>query len=387
MTPTAFTLCASAQTTEFITIPSFPIHCNMLWPTKAGAQGANRGDITLAFCHQCGHIFNTSFDPALMSYTQDYENSLHFSSRFQTYATGLAEHLIARYGLHGKKIVEIGAGQGDFLRMLCEMGGNEGVGFDPSYVPEPDFDDLNGRLSFIQAYYNDAHANHPADFITCRHVFEHIESPDAFLGMVRRIIGQRQKIVTFFEVPNMAFTLRQHAIWDIIYEHCSYFTPQSLRHVFTRNGFRPLDMRETFGQQFLTIEAEPVSTALTAPDLTDLIAAVAAFAQHYRQKVAHWQQALAKIKKTGKTAVVWGAGSKGVSFLNTLPTQDVIRTVIDINPRKHGMFVAGAGQQIVPPSFLKTAPPDIVILMNPNYQQEIGQTLHNLNLHPQIMVA
>ena len=51
------------------------------------------------------------------------------------------------------------------------------------------------------------------------------------------------------------------------------------------------------------------------------------------------------------------------------------------------MFVAGAGQQIVPPTFLQANPPDIVILMNPNYQQEIGQTLHSLGLSPKILVA
>lgn len=381
------TVCHSPNTTEFITIPNFPIHCNVLWPTQAGARSASRGNITLAFCQHCGHIFNTSFDPSLMTYTQEYENSLHFSPRFQQYATGLAQRLVEAYGLRNKKIVEIGAGQGDFLRMLCEMGNNEGVGFDPSYVPEPGFDNLNGRLSFIQAYYSEAHADYPADFITCRHVFEHIEAPDAFLDMVRRIIGQRNQVITFFEVPNMAFTLRQHAIWDIIYEHCSYFTPQSLQHVFQRNGFTPVALHETFGQQFLTIEATPVSDAPKKPDLAKLGKAVATFGEQYRAKVQHWEGVLAQIEREGKTAVVWGAGSKGVSFLNTLPTQTTISTVIDINPRKHGMFVAGAGQKIVPPNHLQTTHPDIVILMNPNYEQEIRQTQHSLGLDPEMIIA
>lgn len=381
------TVCHQTRISEFITIPNFPVHCNVLWSDQHAARGTARGDITLALCHDCGHIFNTSFDAALMTYTQDYENSLHFSPRFQRYATELANRLMTQYGLRDKKIVEIGAGQGDFLRMLCEMGNNEGVGFDPSYLPEPGFDDLNGRLSFVQAFYSEAHANHPADFITCRHVFEHIETPDSFLNMVRRIIGQRQELVTFFEVPNMAFTLRQHAIWDIIYEHCSFFTPASLQHVFERNGFTPLALHETFGNQFLTIEATPQKSSVQQPDLTQLAQDAANFGQNYRDKVAKWGRILQRVEKKGRTAVVWGAGSKGVSFLNTLPTQTAIPYIVDINPRKRGMFVAGAGQEIIPPTYLQTISPDIVILMNPNYTSEITQTLHEMGLDPEIMVA
>ncbi|MCA9990344.1 MAG: hypothetical protein KDE29_05015, partial [Anaerolineales bacterium] len=110
-------------------------HCNVLWPTPAGARQAPRGDIQLHFCPTCGHVFNADFDPALMAYDQAYENSLHFSDRFQQYATALASDLVARYGLQGKDIVEIGSGQGDFLQLLCELGQNRGVGFDPSYDP------------------------------------------------------------------------------------------------------------------------------------------------------------------------------------------------------------------------------------------------------------
>jgi hypothetical protein len=45
--------------------------------------------------------------------------------------------------------------------------------------------------------------------------------------------------------------------------------------------------------------------------------------------------------------------------------------VVDINPRKHGMYVPGSGQQIVPPEFLKEYRPDAVIVMNSIYRNEI----------------
>ncbi len=107
-----------------IEMKQMPAHCNLLWPTQEGALTAPRGDIRLGFLPESGHIFNIDFDPALMEYTQDYENSLHFSARFQEYATALGQRLVDSYDLHNKDIVEIGPGKGDFLIMMAEMGNN-----------------------------------------------------------------------------------------------------------------------------------------------------------------------------------------------------------------------------------------------------------------------
>ena len=74
-----------------------------------------------------------------------------------------------------------------------------------------------------------------------------------------------------------------------------------------------------------------------------------------------------RLDTRGRPAVVWGAGSKGVAFLNTIDTADASDNVVDINPRKHGMHVAGTGQEIIGPAALKTADPSLIIVMNPNY--------------------
>jgi FlaA1/EpsC-like NDP-sugar epimerase len=100
---------------------------------------------------------------------------------------------------------------------------------------------------------------------------------------------------------------------------------------------------------------------------------VAAFAEHYRQKVSDWTARLEQMEQAGKKVVVWGAGSKGVMFMNTLNTQERISYVVDINPRKQGMHVAGSGQQIVSPAFLGDYQPDTIILMNPIYRDEVGR--------------
>jgi hypothetical protein len=62
-------------------------------------------------------------------------------------------------------------------------------------------------------------------------------------------------------------------------------------------------------------------------------------------------KALADWRATARPEVVlWGGGSKGVAFLTTLgQSLDDIAYAVDINPIKHGTFMAGTGQEIIAP--------------------------------------
>ena len=126
MTKTKCLLCGSQNIEIVVSLNQMPAHCNLLWPTAEDAKHAPRGEIQLGYCATCGYIFNLLFDPQKMEYTQAYENSLHFSPRFQKYAEALAAKLVERYNLYHKEIIEIGCGQGDFLKLICKLGDNRG---------------------------------------------------------------------------------------------------------------------------------------------------------------------------------------------------------------------------------------------------------------------
>ncbi|MDL5502674.1 MAG: hypothetical protein QSU88_05600, partial [Candidatus Methanoperedens sp.] len=85
-------------------------------------------------------------------------------------------------------------------------------------------------------------------------------------------------------------------------------------------------------------------------------------------------------KKNGRRVVLWGGGSKGVAFLTTLNIIDEVEYVVDINPKKNGTYMAGTGQKIVAPEFLIKYKPDIVIVMNPIYCNEIQETLDKIGI-------
>jgi len=387
-------VCYHSEMTVFFEVESAPVFCNVLWNNRDEAIASPRAPVHLAYCHDCELIYNVAFEPQLMEYSPAYENSLHFSPRFQKYAEEMANQLIRQYQLRDKDIIEIGCGHGDFLTLLCELGGNRGIGFEPSYTLEKAETGLeNSEVIILPEAYSQEHAKYPIDFICCRHVLEHIDSPLDFLKNIRNVIGQRYDCIVYFEVPNALYIFKNMGVWDIIYEHCSYFTLESLTNLFVRASFEPIKVAEQYDGQFLTIEARTGTTNINStsgyerimPDTNNLIRK---FHNAYRKKVNSWQHTLSQFKKQQTRVVVWGAGSKGVAFLNALDiSHQQIKYVIDLNPRKQGKFVAGTGQQVVAPDFLKEYRPQTVIIMNPIYHVEIQQLIKDFGINAELIDA
>ncbi len=80
--------------------------------------------------------------------------------------------------------------------------------------------------------------------------------------------------------------------------------------------------------------------------------------------------------------VLWGAGTKAVSFLNMLEigADDGIEHVVDINPRKTGRYLPGTAQKIISPEGLSDCRPDVVVVMNPEYAPEIRSMVESMGL-------
>jgi hypothetical protein len=222
---------------------------------------------------------------------------------------------------------------------------------------------------------------------------EHIHNPADFVATVRRAAAANPETVVFFQVPDTARILHDLAFWDIYYEHCSYFTLGSLARLFRNAGYGVQDLWQDYDDQYLMIAATVLPQAQVTPftaedDLEQTATAVAAFAARFPQKLAAWQRRIQEIKETGRRAVLWGGGSKGVAFLTTLGLKPAaIEYVVDVNPYKAGHYMAGTGQEVVAPPFLKTYRPDVVIIMNPIYRPEIERDLNQMGLAPEIMTV
>jgi SAM-dependent methyltransferase len=368
-----------------------PVSIGVQWATKQEAIDCRKGDINLAFCDGCGFIWNSSFDLDRLEYSKRYDNSLDYSPVFERYARELANRLIKTYGIQNKHVVELGSGKGHFLALLCELGNNSGIGFDPSFQGERIKTPAANRITFINDFYSEKYTSHHGDLVCCRHVFEHVPTPVEFLNMVRRTIGDQKDTVVYFEVPNVRLILERLSVWDVIYEHCSYFSQESLANVFQRCGFQLLDLRDSYEGQFLSVDTtlNPNGKQTISPttDLNSLKQLVSRFRQETNQKWAEWRSHLEDFNAKQFRIVIWGGGAKTVGFVNMLKITDAIPYVVDINPHKQGMHIAGTGQKIVSPEFLKDYKPDVVILMNPIYRREVEGQLAKLGIRPRLQLA
>jgi SAM-dependent methyltransferase len=391
-TSTSCPLCGQAGMQAFYEARNIPVHSVLLVPDRDTALSYTKRDLILGSCPDCGFIANTAFDSSVQDYSPQCEETQGFSPTFNVFARSMAKRLSEDYGMKGKRVIEIGCGKGEFIALLCELGMEQGIGIDPTYVPDRLQSEAAKRVEFIQDFYSERHAHLSADLICCRHTLEHIGPVGSFLRMLRRNIGDRTETLAFFEVPDTLRILREAAFWDIYYEHCSYFTAASLARLFWWSGFEVIDLRCEYDEQYLTLLARPLENAVpplvSSPaegDLAEVVRAVKQFPKRFEKIRRKWVGTIRNLKREGKRIVLWGSGSKAVGFIVTLGFDEEIEYVVDVNPHKQGKFMPGVAQQIVAPSFLRHYRPDCVIIMNPVYKREIHDQLASMALEPMVI--
>ncbi|MEW5885080.1 MAG: class I SAM-dependent methyltransferase, partial [Armatimonadota bacterium] len=315
--------CGGRSIAVFHEVDNVPVHSCLLISTREEALRFPTGSVQLGFCRDCGFISNLRFDASKLDYSAGYEETQGFSDRFNAFARRLAIDLIDRYDIRGKNVLEIGCGKGEFLALLCGLGGNTGVGIDPSYVEGRLEPEAEARIEFIRDFYSEKYAHLQGDFVCCRHTLEHIGPVRSFLQTVRRSIGDAHRTVVFFEVPDVGRVLQEAAFWDVYYEHCSYFSQGSLARLFRSCDFDVLRVSRDFDDQYLLIEARPGAPDDQAlrpedDDLDAIAAWVANFEANYARKTAQWRKIVDDATHLGLRIVLWGAGSKAVAFLTGL---------------------------------------------------------------------
>jgi len=384
-----------------------PVDVGSSLPTEAEARNAPLADITLAYCHGCGLVWNRLYDPSQIAFKPGYDASLHHSALVNSFMDGLVRSLIDRFDLYGKDILEIGCGTGHFLRQLCERGGNRGIGIDPTVPAEGTEYVGSGRVQFIRDFFSQRHSGLDCDLLCCQSVLEVISNASDFLANVRDVL-RRRGAVAYFEMFNAGRAFDNYETWSIHYEQCNYFTLEAFRRLFRRCGFNVLDSGTCEGNdQYIFIEAEPTNGEVhqvpySVNGATDSMewspvsepraclempATLSNFASRHLSQVEMWQEKLAAGHSAGRKVVVWGTGGKGVGFLNSVGTESGIRYAVDSNPTRHGRFIPGSAQQIVSPAFLADYRPDAVILSNRAYDKEIRHQISNIGINPEIWHA
>ena len=377
--------CETPGLESFYEAEDIPTNSCLLLEDPDEARDFPVGDLELGFCTACGFITNMVFDPRLAEYSERYEETQGYSPTFVDFGRSLAKDWVEKYDLHGKHVLEIGCGKGEFLTWMVEAGVASGLGIDPGVHPERFDDDAAERIEWIADFYDERYAHLQADAIVCRHTLEHISPVGDFLATLRENIGDQTDTVVLFELPDALRVLREKAFWDVYYEHCSYFTLDSLGRLFGRCGFDVLSSAYKYDGQYLIVEAKPAVAETgrfsSSDQHRDAVGALATrFGAEVQTVIAGWQDRIDEVTSAGGSVALWGGGSKAVAFLTSLRDPSQVDLVVDINPHKQGRFIAGTGHAVADPGSLPMLGPDLVVAMNSVYVPEIQENLDDLGV-------
>ena len=368
--------CHDPGIVEVISWPSVPSNSALFFPTREEALSHPNGSIRLTRCERCGFLFNADLDPQLTDYSTYVETQSH-SEHHSVFARSLAADWIGRYGLAGKSVLEIGPENGAaFLGMFCELSGGRGIAMGPSVGTEPP----SPRVSLVSDLFDDRSVDVPADAVICRHTLEHISDVRSFLASLRRWADRHPTAVHLFELPDAQRILDEVAFWDVYYEHCSYFTTETLATTFEEAGFLVERCGLVYDDQYIVLEARPAAH----PGLVDE-RALASHAAHIAQAsdrfVADLTTATQRLSSNltrlaaDGPVLLWQAGSKATSIFRVPGADELVEAIVDINPDKRGLYLVGSGHRIIGVDDVADYKPRHVVMMNPVYEAEIAALL------------
>lgn len=327
-----------------------PLFQNKVCRSAAEARSVQRGAIELKGCRSCAFVFNAAFDGQKMDYGSAYQNEQANSPCFRRFLSEVIDILVTN-GIKPGKVAEIGCGKGYFLNLLSAAGFKV-TGFDPAYEGD------DPRI--IKDYFSSKYSAN-AEGVVLRHTLEHIENPLHLLREIAEANGNKGRI--YIEVPSFEWICRRSAFWDIFYEHCNYFTENTLSALFKK-----AKVGRIFGGQYIYLVGALSDLRSALPRSLDSHSFDLSGAD-FKTKLSNYRSTLVS---NGET-VVWGAGAKAVTFLNLLdPKRKYFDFVIDINTKKQNCFIPGSAHEVRDPDSLRENDRvKRIFVMNENYLSEI----------------
>ena len=185
---------------------------NYIYRSRQASQTAKTGEFELCVCRNCGLAYNARFDASLVNYDENYDVYIP-SAIFADYYKEITSFLYDKFHLEGGLVIDIACGKGTFLEVLCNLYPNvQGLGIDPSY----EFNNISApNLKFIKDIFKAEHITRQPSLILCRHAFEQIEHPLAFLKSIQSALKDFNETPFFIEVADLEWIIVNNAFWDL----------------------------------------------------------------------------------------------------------------------------------------------------------------------------
>lgn len=369
-------VCLTSDFDTLLTRDRVPVLQNVIVATEEEARAFPVARLRICRCRHCTFVWNADFDADAIDYNLQYNNSVQASGVYLAHQQAMAEKVLALPGQ--LNCLEVGCGEGEFLNVLSRSGRLEkAIGFDPAHKG---IYPLGPQVEVKRAYFDEKiAATLPDDInvVISRHTIEHVPQPRPFIASIAAYAASRG-LPLFLETPDVSWILRNNAFEDFFYEHCSLFSPASIRYLLAEFGLEA-DVEAVYGGQYMWISARPAPARARHPD--------AANDDHNAgsgipKALAYWQDVVRAHGASGKVAI-WGGASKGVTFALLI---DGVDCAIDLNRSKQNCYMPVSAVPILPPEQALARGVKTIIVMNPNYAEEIRRQLEALGYRDRLLI-
>ena len=318
-------------------------------------------DQKIAYCEKCQFAWNTKFQYSKIKYDSgQIIEAGNFSKRYIEYQKTSAANLKKIMGFVTDVVVEIGAGAGIFIK---EFEAKRKVAIEPS----EEAGQIDKSIEVYNEYFTKEKFNFSADLVVMRQVLEHIQDPINFLKEIKKSFQHSHDLYIYIEVPNSTLTFRFGRFYDYYYEHCNYFSINTIN--FLANQ--------------LNMEVVDLSTAMDGELIAFLLTTKKTNALKIKEKLDENRATIfneLKIKQlAGKRIIAWGASGNGVQILNNLDIDTKsIPFIIDSDKNKQGKYIPGTLQKIISPMEARDYNPDVILVLTQFHKKEIGSLCNEI---------
>ncbi|HEY1479680.1 MAG TPA: class I SAM-dependent methyltransferase [Gaiellales bacterium] len=346
-------VCGHDGLAPFLHLDRVPANISFLPPTREAAAPEPVA-LDVLRCPSCGmvQLAETLSD----TFYEDYVMTVSHSPKMRRFQAQQAAALVGRYELAGRRVIDVGCGDGQYLSVLEGLGAVV-AGLEPS-APFKLLAEARGHRVFAgYAAGLQPLPEGPYDAFVTRQVLEHVPDPIDFLSSIRASLSDDG--VGLVEVPSIEQALARGRFFDFFPDHLNYFSAGTLARALERSGFLVDDVTRGMDGEYLQAFVR-VDAGRDAANLRTTLSAVV------NDLASLEQRCIAR----GLRLAVWGAGAKGLSVLAATRAQGVA-LLVDSDPHKHGRFTPGSGLLIEPVERLTQDPVDVVVVTAMAYVDEI----------------
>ena len=317
-------------------------------------------DLELTQCSGCGLV---QLNAGPVDYYRDVIRSGGYSTTMHALRHEQYDRFMRLCPIKGRRIIEVGCGRGEFLRIWREDGFDVdacGIEHDPALVKIAREDGLDVSQGFAEDADTRLEGG-PFDGFCSFNFLEHQPDPN---GMLRCIYNNLQsEAYGLITVPSLEYIVDQECYYELIRDHIAYYSRETFCFLLEKNGFRVLSCTEVNRDTWEAIVEK--KRPLDASALREN-------AQSLQREIDELTDGLSR---AGKRLAVWGASHQGLTVLSSTVLGRNTAYVVDSAPFKQGRYTIGSHIPIVPPAHIARDPVDAVLIIAPGYTDEIAGIL------------